>query len=476
VLTAGALWAAGCGDSTGPSIPSRLAFILEPVSVGAGSPLTPALVVAVTDDDGRIVESWSDSVALSLEGETSGAELLGTTTKAPVAGVAVFDDLRIEASGVDYRLVARSGSLPATSSQPFAVHDAFSSSVVTAGYEHTCALKSDGTAYCWGDNEYGQLGDGTQDSRSLPTPVVTALRFTSILAGGWHSCGLTADGVAYCWGANSYGQVGDGTTDNSPTPLQVALGSTIVALTAGYEHTCALKSDGTAYCWGRNDGGQLGDGTETDRSTPTPIAGDLALTAISAGFQQTCGLTAGGAAYCWGGNLYAEVGDSTRDTRSSPTPVVGNHEFSSVTAGGGPCHGHSCGVATDGSTYCWGHNYQTPGLDKWLLAPTALAGDPGFLRVTVGGAAVCGIGTSGTLYCWGTGTYGQVGSGTTAPVRLPTPIMQDRSFISASSGQDHTCAVTSDGATYCWGRNTSGQLGNESNPIGWTIPVPVWEP
>ena len=479
LMIAGVLCTSGCGDSIGPAEPTQLLFLVEPATVGLGSPLAPTIVVAVTDQLGRVVTSWSDTVTLSIDAAGNAASLLGTTARAPVAGTALFDNIRIETVGADYALIAESGPFTATSSS-FAIHDVFMSSQVTAGSYHVCALQSDGAAYCWGDNRYGQLGDGTQEDRSLPTPVTTSLRFESLSAGWYHTCGLAADGSAHCWGDNHHGQLGDGTTGSSHTPRPVAGGLQFTALDAGSDHNCAITHDGNAYCWGDNTFVQLGEATDTSRTVPTPVTGDIQFAAISAGYIQTCGLTDAGVAYCWGRNMYAEIGDDTREARATPTLVAGDLRFGSLIAGGGPCHGHTCGITTDGTTYCWGFNFQrdtNPSVWRiWHQVPVTLAGDPGFNSVSVGGRAVCGIDHEGALHCLGDGHDGQAGLGTTERVEMPTPLMTGHTFISVSSGQSHTCALTTVGTTYCWGSNNRGQLGNGSNPLGWSVPVPVWMP
>jgi alpha-tubulin suppressor-like RCC1 family protein len=472
---------AGCDDSTSPAIASQLTFVTQPPSASVDWTLVPDMIVAATAADGQTAVSWSDSVTLSLESGDGTAELLGTTTRAPVAGVAVFDDLSVDASGSSYRLVARSGTLTEASSEPFMIHDVFSATVVTTGFSHTCALTTDSEAYCWGSNDKGQLGDGTTDARSLPTPVITQLRFAAITAGGRHTCGLTSDGSAYCWGSNEAGQLGNGTTDSSVTPVPVSLPVAAVTLDAGSWHTCSITNDGNTYCWGENYNGRLGDGTDSTRASPALVAGAIQFVSVSTGYMQTCGLTNDGTAYCWGGNIYGEIGDSTQlEARPLPTPVYGSLRFESIFAGGGGCHGHTCGIVEDGTTYCWGRNYQRgvipdPPQSGFNLIPAVLLGDPGFSIITVGSGAVCGIDMRGTLYCWGDDRQGQVGTGSD-PRPAPTPIMLGQAFNSVSSGTVHACAVTSEGATYCWGSNTDGQLGNESNRMGWTVPVPVWKP
>jgi alpha-tubulin suppressor-like RCC1 family protein len=151
---------------------------------------------------------------------------------------------------------------------------------ITAGSQHSCALLGGGTVKCWGDNTYGQLGDGTTDTMTSTPVTVTGLSgTTAIAAGADHTCALLTDGSVKCWGANHSGQLGDGTTTNWPSPMAASGISMATAITAGTAHTCALFGDGTVRCWGSNGSGQLGDGTWTDRSAPVTVTGLSGATA-----------------------------------------------------------------------------------------------------------------------------------------------------------------------------------------------------
>jgi len=228
----------------------------------------------------------------------------------------------------------------------------------TAG---ACGLTSAGAAYCWGDNQYGQLGDGSTTDRTTPTLVAApqGVTFASLDLGWLHTCGLTPGGRAFCWGDNSYGMLGDGTETerHSPTEVMMPAGVTFATLAAGIIHNCALTPSGAAYCWGAGHRARLGNGTDGPPQ-PTPVAvlspPGVTFTDLEAGYGHTCGITPDGAALCWGRNGSGALGDGTNTDRSLPTPVVwpGGVRFTGVSTG----WVHTCAIASDGFAYCWGAN------------------------------------------------------------------------------------------------------------------------
>lgn len=203
---------------------------------------------------------------------------------------------------------------------------------LTAGNTHTCGVTTSGKAYCWGEGHDGQLGDGSFGSQHhTPTAVLGDLTFASLSAGGFYTCGLTSSGTAYCWGNDFFGQLGNGSLGATAEPDAVTGDLTFASLAAGAFHTCGLTSGGTTYCWGHNLSGQLGGGTatDTDQHTPQPVAGDQVFAILSAGRDgnHTCGLTPVGTAYCWGRNQFGQLGDGTTTNQAAPTPVTGDVTF-----------------------------------------------------------------------------------------------------------------------------------------------------
>jgi serine/threonine protein kinase/alpha-tubulin suppressor-like RCC1 family protein len=193
---------------------------------------------------------------------------------------------------------------------------------VVAGASHTCALTAEGSAFCWGANDRGQLGAGVVGDRHVPTAVAGALRFAALGSGLQHTCGLAVDGGVWCWGAGGRGQLGTGSRNGATTPQRVRLPVPAVAIALGGQHSCALVAGGEAYCWGANGVGQLGNGEQLDALLPVRVAAGEPLTALAGGAIHTCAATAAGALLCWGGNGEGQLGDASRSNRLAPARVV----------------------------------------------------------------------------------------------------------------------------------------------------------
>ena len=298
-------------------------------------------------------------------------------------------------------------------------------------------------------------------------PMVTNLSFAQISAGSSHSCGRTmTDGRLYCWGANNYGQLGNTTRNNKKRPTPVTSTLQFRWVSAGPAHTCAIAVDGKAYCWGANSAGQLGDGTITERWSPILVLGSLSWKQIEVGGEGTndgftCGLTTGGSIYCWGWNGDGELGNGSSGgsvlTRF-PTPATDvGVTYRQVTTGG---H-HACAVSTTNVAYCWGQGgHGQTGNGGNYSVPTAVSGGLAFRQVSAGQYHTCGTTTRNKAYCWGDGFFGELGNGTNTNDPTPRPVSGGQSYTRVFASAYHTCALTTGHAAWCWGSNANGQLGD----------------
>lgn len=379
---------------------------------------------------------------------------------------------------------------------------------IASGSRMTCAIDQEGKAYCWGRDTDHELGDGdlpheecgyqcSLSAAEVDTSSISGEKaFVQVAGGAYHVCGLTAQGVAYCWGLDDYGQLGDGgIPTNSPSPVAVdttpiAGEKTFVQVVGGGYHTCGLTSEGVAYCWGEDTYGQMGDGFGDDTSqsplpvNTTPITGEKTFIQLIAGHSHACGLTADGVAYCWGNGINGELGDGNAASSWNPVPVntvsiTGEKAFIQLAGG----FAHVCGLTSQRVAYCWGvdsedqlGNGSAPADDcggsPCAMTPvavdvTTITGEKTFRSLDGGlGVHACGVTTEGVGYCWGRDDYGELGNGGGA-VNAESPSAVDTSafpgettFIQLACGGLHTCSLTADGVSYCWGSDTGGQLGD----------------
>ncbi len=343
----------------------------------------------------------------------------------------------------------------------------------------SCGLTTEGKAYCWGSNYFGQLGTSLPMDYAEPTEVAGNHSFTVVSAGGAHACGIATDGRAWCWGRNSDGQLGNGSTTNARTPVRVSGDHTFTTISAGIGHTCGVATTGAVLCWGSNVSGRLGNGTITGSSTPVSVLGDQVFVSISAGSAFTCGLTTNGAAWCWGSNSLGQLGRGVEGDASVPVPVAGGLTFASLSAG----DWHVCAVATGGAAYCWGLNSAAGELGNEQshalhsrTTPTAVVGGYSFTTISAGHRFNCGVTTTGTAVCWGSNDTGQLGTGVAGPpIHSPVPVEGGHGFVTLSVGGDpgHACGVTTAGTLQCWGAGSEGQLGNGAIPIARYVPSRV---
>jgi len=340
---------------------------------------------------------------------------------------------------------------------------------ISLGFYYSCGKTNDNEVYCWGFNDYGQLGTGFTEIIS-PKSVLGSYNFTTISSGMRSTCATTTNHSAFCWGENFVGQLGVGNITNMPSP-QLITGMEISSISGGFYHTCALNTTGSAFCWGYNAVGQLGIGNITQMLTPQLILGEYNFTTISAGYDFTCALNTTGSAFCWGYNGYGELGiGNTTSPMKTPQLVLGNINFSSISTKGGD---HTCGINTTGSAFCWGYNgYGELGIGNTtsMSTPQLVLGGLNFTSISEGIESTCGIITNGNVYCWGRNDYGELGIGNTTNMNTPQLVLGGLNFTSISLGIEyftHTCAITTNHSVYCWGYNIYGQLGlgNTTSPM-----------
>ncbi|WP_183129727.1 InlB B-repeat-containing protein [Bifidobacterium sp. wkB344] len=407
-----------------------------------------------------------------------------------------------------------------------------------SNYGFSLAVGSDGNAYAWGNNRYGQLGDGTTTNRTTPVMVrkpdpktypdlPADFTYVQVSAGGAHSLALGSDGYAYAWGSNSSGQLGNnnsGEDTYSSVPVRVrdpaspadaSKGLQATQVSAGGWHSLALGGDGNAYAWGNNRYGQLGDGTTTNRTMPVMVRkpdpktypdlpADFTYVQVSAGGWHSLALGGDGNAYAWGWNHYGQLGNnnSGEDTYSSvpvrvrdpasPADASKRLQATQVSAG----YEHSLALGGDGNAYAWGWNHygqlgnNNSGEDTYSSVPVRVR-DPASpadaskglqaTQVSAGDGHSLALGGDGNAYAWGYNSTGQLGnnnsSDSSVPVRVrdpasPANASKELQATQVSAGGWYSLAVGGDGNAYAWGNNDYGQLGNNSTSRS-TVPVPV---
>ncbi len=351
---------------------------------------------------------------------------------------------------------------------------------VNAGLRHTCAIRAGGTLWCWGINDDRQCGVGAGNfvapTRVADPTGLTGAAWTEVATGAFSTCALRDDGTLWCFGTSVEGQLGLGArTGVFAEPQRVGTATDWRSISAGPYHLCAIHGApaqrGEIACWGYDPSdGRIGDGGNTSRFAPTPVLDDGVVdwSRVAVGEYAACALDAVGQLSCWGERFHLPGGDPA----AVPTRYAGITGADRVAAGGfGGC------LVTDGVVSCWGGNSEgalgSPPTQSGE-DPVVVAGLGTVLEVDVGAAYACALDAAGVIACWGDNGDGQLGDGVIADHRTPVEVLGGHApWRQVDVGVEHTCAVTMSGVAYCWGSNLSGQLGGGVTMIEPVYPAPI---
>jgi len=401
---------------------------------------------------------------------------------------------------------------------------------IYAGQIHVIAIDKNGRLWSWGDNTNAQLGDNSITARRTPVSVLgTAKTFCQISAGVAHSVGIDRNGKIWCWGTNNNGQLGDGTQVSKRTPVSIYGTKTFCRISAGLNHTIAVDSSGNVWSWGENISGVLGNNASLSKRTPVSILGAVktfceingGTTAVSVdkngrlwswgdngtnvlginsggnrytpvsvlgatktfckvavGQNNASGLTYNGKIWAWGFGFFGTNGDNGGTNRSTPVAVGGatNNTYCHVAMSG-----HGMGITTTGRVWCWGNNQYgqvgvlTSVVGTRVFTPMAIIGTiKTFCKIAAGGNHSVAIDRYGKVWCWGYNGLGNLGNNSTIDSCSPVSVVETtaKTFCKIAGGSNHTLAIDKNGRAWGWGINSNGMLGNNST-INQCTPVSV---
>jgi alpha-tubulin suppressor-like RCC1 family protein len=366
-------------------------------------------------------------------------------------------------------------------------------SQISAGGRHTCAVVATGQVHCWGDNNFGQLGNGTTVDSGVPVIVRNITTATAVSAGGESSCAILQSGVIQCWGRNNFGQLGNDSTIDSSIPVTVDIFTSASTISVGNNFACATESSGVVRCWGFGLSGQLGNAENLSSARPRSVrtapasagaSGVLgSVASVSAGSNHACALLTNGAIRCWGEGGSGQLGNGGSTDSNIAVTVPGLAAATHVSAG----LSFTCALlSSGGGGRCWGR-----GSDGQLGNNTTTASDTpvtvfrqsgqsiialnASLQLSAGGRHACALRTTPEMLCWGSNGFSQLGVGSSAQQQynVAVPVVGIEEPLQFSAGASHTCAVFPNGSAQCWGSNLFGQLGI-GNVGGSEKPTPQW--
>jgi alpha-tubulin suppressor-like RCC1 family protein/fibronectin type 3 domain-containing protein len=423
--------------------------------------------LAATASNGKVTLSWGNASGAEYYSVKRAIISSGPYTTIAYVYVTNFADTTVSNETKYFYIVTatnaygESGTSGETSATP---REVVITPQIAGGSGHSIALKDDGTVWVWGDNTYGQLGDGTNNSTNLPKLLLTIHEIKAVAAGESHSLALKTDGTVWAWGQNSQlYQLGDGTVIDRNTPVQVTGLYHVKGIAAARSHSIALKEDGTVWVWGMNSLGQLGDGTDISRSTPVKVPGLSNIVSIAAAGNFNIALRSDGTVWTWGDNQYGVLGDGTDIDRHTPVQA-GISGAKAVTCS----YYNAYAVKNDGTLWAWGYNEHGQVGDGTTItrySPVLVHGIENVASISAGINFAVALKKDGTLWGWGSNYFGQIGDATYTDRFIPARNNDLVNVFRISCGYSHSLAIKIDGSVFAWGSNSKGQLGDGSTVL-----------
>ena len=332
-------------------------------------------------------------------------------------------------------------------------------------------------SWAWGCNAQGRLGDNSTIDRSSPVSMVGGFTdWCQVSAGCFHNLGVRTNGTAWAWGCNAQGRLGDNSTTNRSSPVSVVGGFTDwVQISGGGDHTVAIRANGTAWAWGSSFNGQIGDNSTVDKSSPVSVVGGFTdWVQISAGGGHTAAIRANGTAWAWGFNGNGRLGDNSTVSKSSPVSVVGGFTDWVQISGGSE---HTAAIRANGTAWAWGRNTYGRLGDNTTAARSSpvsvVGGFTDWVQISGGGDHTVAIRANGTAWAWGSSFNGQIGDNSTVDKSSPVSVVGGfTDWVQISAGGGHTAAIRANGTAWAWGFNGNGRLGDNST-VSKSSPVSV---